>query len=226
MRTAVDLRLRGDLRIDTPDFYGVLTGAATVRARVRLGDHTQLMAALDPVTYGYAVDAVVVAAGASVGPATAGVLFAGTRDARAGALFARALLPFDSARRGSVLWGAELGAAFADDLRPRLAVQGGASVVATVATAGGVNHGTVRPGAVLDLAFLPRPWAALAAGAAARFAAAPDARLQALAARLSARAVSRRGLGVALGFEARVAGADRPGGTVTLLGSYTPPARE
>jgi hypothetical protein len=221
-RTAVDVRLRGEAAIDTPDFYGAITTGATLRARLRLGWHWQLMAALDPATLRYSVNAVLPANDVGVGPATLGGAYTAVDEDSAGALYARLLLPFDSARQMGTLWGGELGGVGRRQLRPRWVVQAGVSMSGTLATVGGAGHGVVRPAFLGELAWAPRPWAAVAGGPALRTRFLPTGHVDAFAARLSARLQSRRGFQAALGIDLPVAGHDRTSATVSLFAGWIP----
>jgi hypothetical protein len=220
-RTAVDVRIRGELLVDTSDFYGTITSGATLRGRLRLASHWQVMAALDPATLRYSVNEVLSSTRVTAGPATVGASLSGVDDDAAGAIYARLLLPFDGARQMGTLWGAEVGGVGARRLRPRLSLQGGVALPATLATVGGVGHGRVTPAGLLETAWAPRAWAALAGGLALRTQFLPTSHVEALALRLSVRMQSRRGLQLAVGGDVPVAGRDRTDATVSVFVGWT-----
>src|SRR4029079_14548731 len=106
------LRLRGVLLVASaaPDFYGNADGGATLRARHAVGARTWISLALDAVTFRYVANAVVASSGLSFGPPTVGVYRAlGARPELALALYGRALLPLDTARKEGVEAGLEAG---------------------------------------------------------------------------------------------------------------------
>ncbi len=218
--TQADLRLRSEILVDRPDFYGALTGAATLRAKLRLGPRWALSAALDAASYRLAVNAAVQSSGVGVGPATVGGARMFETEAGLAAIYARVLLPFDSARRHGAVWGGELGVCAARRLPRSLRLAAGASFPATLAVVEGAGHGTLRPGGLLEVAWGPRPWAALAAGVAARTELAPDPTVLALALRPSALLIWRQRLTFGIGADVPVAGRDRTDLTVSLLAGF------
>jgi hypothetical protein len=211
------LRLRGELAIDKPDFYGAITAGATLRGRYQLSDRWWFSASLDPATWRMPINAVVSSSGVGFGPGTVGAhrSFAWARTALS--IDAQALLPFDTARHYGARWGLEAGAALARQVRRRGSLHLGLTVPATLVALGGRGHASLSPGLLAEYGFAPRPWLALAGGAAARVQAAPSPALSALAARLSARLVTRRGWQYALAGDVPVAGTDRTDLTITFL---------
>jgi hypothetical protein len=216
-RTDVGLRLRGEVLIATADFYGALVAASTLRARLRFWDRWAATAALDTFTFRYVVNAVVDSSGSGVGPATLGLARSFERGRFALAPYGRLLLPIDTARRLGALWGLELGLASHVQLRPRLAVQGGLTLPATIAVVEESGHIAWHPNAAAEAVYSPRPWIAFAGGAALRTALFPDAELLALAARASARLLTAGGWSFALGGDVPIAGSDRIDATLSLF---------
>jgi hypothetical protein len=219
------LRVRGELLIDTDDFYGTVAAGATLRGRFQLGRRWFFSAAIDPATWRFAANAVVDSSAVGVGPATLAAhrLFAWPGDTAA-ALYARLLLPLDSARHQSTLAGSELGASAARRLRLPIALQGGLSLPMTLAFVGGRTHPRLVPQALAEVAWGPYGWVAFAAGAALRTEVHPDAELAALAGRLSARFLLARQWRLGLAADLPVAGRDRLDTTVTLFAVWAPPA--
>ena len=100
--TDAALRARGSLLVAStmPDYYGSIIGTATLSGRYQLAEHSTLSAAADIFTYRYEDNANLASHGASIGPATVGfhqsfVLGA----AAAAAVYARLLVPVDTARQ-------------------------------------------------------------------------------------------------------------------------------
>jgi hypothetical protein len=221
-RTDLGLRLRGELLIDTPDFYGVVTVGTTLRGRWRFRDRWVVSLALDPATFRLAVNAVVTGSGVGVGPATVGVQRMFRLRQVAVSPYARLLLPLDSARHQGALWGGELGAAAAWRGGSKLSLRGGLAAPATLAMVGGHGHGALRPGGLAEAVYAPRAWIALAAGVAVRAQVSPPAHLLAVAPRLGADLLTRRGWRFGLGLDRAVAGDDRTDLTVALFAGWTP----
>jgi hypothetical protein len=219
------LRLRGELLADKPDFYGVITAGATLRARYRLGDSWTVTAALDPATWRLPINAVVSSSAVDFGPGTLGAQRSFLWSRTALAVYGRVLLPFDTARHYGTRWGAELGVSAARRTSARTAVRAGLTLPATLVVVDRGN-GLFLPGALLEGAFTPRPWLQLAAGTAVRTEMAPEVLLSALALRGSARLQSRRGWHGALGVDLPLVGKDRTDLIVSLFFGRGGPRQE
>jgi hypothetical protein len=220
--TALDLRQRGELLVDTPDFYGTVQLGTTLRARWRFWHRWVASAALDPATWRFAANAVVQSTGVGVGPGTLGLARLFQLRSYELTPYARLLLPIDTARHYGARWGAEVGAAIRRQLTGRLALQGGVAIPSTLVVVGGLGHYGLTPGALVEAAYTPRWWLALAAGAAARVAVAPDAQLAALAARASTRFHLRSGWNFGVGLDVPVVANDRTDLTATLFAGWSP----
>jgi hypothetical protein len=228
--TDASLRLRGTALVasDMPDYYGAVTAATTLRLRLRVGrtGRTWLSFAADVFTFRYVVNAVVASDGFSVGPPTLGVhraladgeLFAAT-------IYARALLPLDSARASGLRMGLELGTALRRALGTsgRWGIEGGAALVSPLVVIKGQGHATLEPVALAQGWFSPSPGAALFAGASTRAGLAPDAAFLALAPRAGLRISSSRGPWFAFLAELPVAGDDRTDAILAIFLGWTPP---
>jgi hypothetical protein len=215
--TDLFLRLRGELVLDKDDFYGVVTVGTTLRGRYRLSDRWSVSAAFDPATWRHPVNAVVSSNGVGVGPATLAVQRSfGWRRTELG-VYARALLPLDTARHYGVRFGGELGVTASRRVRARGSVRAGLTVPATLVVIGGVGRRAFFPGALVEYAFAPRPWLALSAGAVGRVQLAPTRSLLAVAARAAVRMETRRGWHFGLAGDVPAGGTDRTDATVTLF---------
>jgi len=227
--TDAALRLRGELLIDRPDYYGAIVAAATVRGRWQLGARWTASGALDLATYRFVANAVVASAALDIGPATLGLQRTFTPMGIALAPFGRLLLPIDSARRHGALWGIEAGLALGAQLRPRLSLQGGVSLPVTLAAVGGVGHLALGPTAQVEVVVAARPWLALGLGAGSRAVLPPalpsaetPGQLRAVSLRPSVRLAFARGFGAALAADIPIAGRDRTDATVALFASWAP----
>lgn len=209
--TGASLRLRGALRDASgmPDYYRSLVGTATLRARYQVGGGTTLTAAADVFAYRYIEDAGLTSHGASAGPATIGVeqTFA-LGAATASALYARLLVPVDTARQEGIETGLELGGALRLPLGSRVVLDGGVSLAAPLDVVGGQTHLRFEPGALAEAWLRLRPWVALGGGADLRLAVAPSFDLITVAPRLAARFAASRRFWTAALVELPVAGRD------------------
>ncbi len=219
-------RLRGTLLLAStyPDYYGNLTGAATVRVRYPLTPRTWMSVGLDVLTFRYVANAVVRSHAFDVGPPTVGLY----RDVGRGgpgalALYARVLLPVDTARENGVALGGEVGASAWRPLRSRFAVQGGLALPVPVYLVDGQAHGALRPGAVLEGTWRAGSAVGLSLGLTGRAEATPDAALLAVAVRAGLRLALAHGIMGALVAEAPFAGDDRTNAVVSLFVGWTPP---
>jgi hypothetical protein len=223
--TEAALRLRGALLVASamPDYYGSIIGSATVRGRYQLAEGSSLSLAADVFTYRYVNNANLASQGASAGPATVGFQQAfGLGAATVSALYARALLPLDTARQSGVETGVELGGGIALRAGSRLVVDGGIAVAAPIDIVGGQTHLRLDPIALAEAWLRLRPWVALGAGVNAHLEAAPDFELTTLVPRLSARFTIRRRFWMALLVELPVAGSDRTDLIAGLHAGFTP----
>jgi hypothetical protein len=224
----VALRLRGTLLVasSAPDFYGNVAAGAMIRARHLLGPRTWLSLALDAATYRYVANAVVTSNGWGFGPPTLGLhqlVVAGTGpSAPAVSVYARALLPLDTARASGVETGLEVGSAVRFAPRPRLGIEGGVAVAAPLDVTAGQAHAALRPAALVEAWVSPLPYLALFAGAEGRAEVTPDPTFLSIAPRLAARFALRHGVWLALLAEVPVAGADRTDLVAGLYGGWAP----
>jgi hypothetical protein len=223
--TEAALRLRGALLVASgmPDYYGSIIGAATLRGRYQLAERSSLSVAADVFTYRYVNNANLASQGASAGPATLAfqqtfVLGAATVSA----LYARALLPLDTARQSGIETGLELGGGIALHLGSRLVVDGGVAIATPMDIIGGQTHLRLDPIALAEAWLRLRPWVALGAGVDVHVEAAPDFALTTLVPRLSARFAIRRRFWMALLVELPVAGSDRTDLITSLHAGFTP----
>ena len=223
--TDMSLRLRGELAYHSgaPDFAGDLVGSATARGRWRITPRSWLSLAVDVATYRYDSNAGLVGTGASFGPITLGyhrALAATERSALA--VYARALLPIDTARQSGFETGLELGASARRRLGPRWLLDGGISLVGTVDQTAGQRHGRLEPAALAEVWFSPRQRLALFAGGAVRAKVAPAAELITVAPRVGLRGALRNGAWLAFLAEAPVAGTDQTQLVASLFAGWTP----
>jgi hypothetical protein len=223
--SAVGLRVGGGLTIDVPDFYGVIQSAGTLHGQMRLGDRLVLSAAADIVTYRFAANAVVQSSGRAFGPPTVAATRLLPWSRGRAAVYARVLLPVDTARQHGTLSGGEIGVVGDRKLSKSLRLVGGLSLPGTLAVVGGATHATVSPATLWDLEWAPRtphPWVALALGGAARFEVWPSRALLAVAARPSLRFAIRRKLHLGLGADVPLGISDRRDLSVALFALFSP----
>jgi len=221
----LSLRLRGELADHggAPDFAGDLIGSVTARARRRITERGWLSLAVDLVTYRYVNDAGLVGTGPSFGPVTLGYHRALAVTARSAvAVYARALLPLDTARESGFETGLELGASGRRRLGPRWLLDGGVSLAAPLDVTAGQGHGRLEPAALVEAWFSPRPRLALFAGGAVRAVVAPSAELLTVAPRVGVRGALRNGGWLAFLAEAPVAGNDQTQLCASLFAGWTP----
>ena len=218
-RTDFFLRPHGELTVDSPGFYGAVTGGATLRGRLQLTERWFVSAAIDPATWYYSVNAVVSSSTVGAGPATLAVHRTFSFGWKRTVLtpYARLLLPLDTARHYGERWGGELGASASRRLGARFALRGGLAFPATLVSIGGVGKPAVLPAALAEVVYGPRWWLAFAAGPAGRMRLAPSPALLAVAARASARAMTRRGWHFGLAADVPVAGTDRTDLTAAIF---------
>ncbi|HEX3698025.1 MAG TPA: hypothetical protein VH374_21820 [Polyangia bacterium] len=218
-------RLRSTLLVasDYPDYYGNVTVSALVRLRYPLTARMWMSVGLDVVTFRYVANAVVRSHAFDVGPPTVGVFRdVGHVGPGALAIYARLLLPIDSARTNGVLLGGEAGVSYWRLLRSRFAIQGGVAAPMPVTVIAGQAHGAFRPAAVVEATWRAGRAAALVIGAAGHLQAMPDPGLLSLAARAGLRLVLARGMNAALMGEIPFAGSDRTSAIASLFVGWTP----
>jgi hypothetical protein len=219
------LRLRGTLLVSSaaPDFYGNVGASATLRYRRPLTARTWVSLAMDAVTFRYVANAVIVSSGPTVGPPTFGLYHTAARgDDWDVAVYGRGLLPLDTARHDGFELGLELGGAGRLARWARAGLQGGLALVAPVDVTGGQAHRYLRPAALVEGWYAPRPWVALAAGAEARAQAAPAPSFTSLAPRLAARFALRHRAWLAALVEVPVAGTDRTDLVAAFYAGWSP----
>jgi hypothetical protein len=210
--TDATLRLRGALLVAStmPDYYGSILTSATLRGRYRLGERSALSLAIDALNYRYVNNGGLESMGASFGPPTIAyhqMVIVGPRTATS--LYARLLLPLDTARQSGVRAGLELGGGFRRRAGARAGLDGGLAVTATTDFIGGQTHVRVEPIALAEGWYSFRPAIAVFAGAGLRVEAAPSWHLVSAIPRLGARFALRRRFWTAILAELPVAGSDR-----------------
>jgi hypothetical protein len=214
------LRLRG-AALDAsgmPDYYGRITGTATLRGRYQLAERSSLSAAADVFTYRYVNNSNLVSHPASFGPATVAFQESfGVGAVTASSLYARLLLPIDTARQSGVETGLEIGSGIRTQAGSRFVFDGGVALAAPMDIVGGQTHLRLEPAALAEAWLRLRPWVALVAGGEIRLEAAPTFELRTLVPRLGARFMTRRRFWTALLAELPVAGSDR---TDLIAGLY------
>jgi hypothetical protein len=214
--TDVTLRLRATALVasSNPDFYGALSATSTLRLRHRLGrtGRTWLSLAADVPTYRYVANAVVVSDGFSLGPPTLGLHRAlADGELSAASVYARVLLPLDTARQSGVRIGFELGGTGRRLLGAtgRAGVQGGVALLSPVFTVAGQTHAALQPAALAELWYATSPRFAMFAGIEGRAELTPDPALLTLAPRVAFRKALSGGLQLAGLAEVPAVGTDR-----------------
>jgi hypothetical protein len=223
--TDAALRLRVAVLVapDMPDYSGSVLGSAMLRGRYQLRERSTLSFAADVFNYGYVNSGGLASRPASFGPATAAFHQAFALGAETTtALYARLLLPIDTARESGLATGLELGASLRMAAGTRWVIGGGLSLAAPAELVGGQAHGRLEPCALADVWLRVRPWVALNAGASVRLRAAPAFDLLTTVPRLGARFAVRRQVWIAALVELPVAGSDRTDVIGGLYGGYTP----
>jgi len=223
--TEVALRARGELLIAStmPDYYGRIVATATARGRYQVAARSTLSFAADVFDYGYFNNGGLASQGASAGPATVGfhqTFAAGSETAAS--LYARALLPLDTARQNSIEAGLELGGTLRVPAGARLVFDGGLAVVGPLDVAGGQVHGRLESGALAEAWLRLRPSFAFGGGVAARVKVAPAFDLITIVPRLGARLALRRRWWAAVLAEVPVAGSDRTDLVAGLYAGFSP----
>jgi hypothetical protein len=223
--TDAAVRLRAAMLVapDMPDYYGSVLGSAMLRGRYQLRERSTLSFAADVFNYRYVNGGGLASQGASFGPATATFQQAFPLGAATvTALYARLLLPLDTARESGLATGLELGTSVRVAAGARWVIGGGLSLAAPAELIGGQAHGRLEPGALGEVWLRVRPWVALNAGASIRVSVAPAFDLITTVPRLGARFAVRRQVWVAALVEVPVAGSDRTDVIGGLYGGYTP----
>jgi hypothetical protein len=206
------LRLRAALTAASsmPDYYGSLIGVATLRGRYQVGEQSAVSLAVDVINYRYVNNANLASQGPSVGPAT--VAFLQTVALGAGAattLYARALVPLDSARQDGIETGLEIGAGLRARPGARWIIDGGLALAAPADIVGGQIHVRLDSSLLAEAWLRLKPWAALGAGIDLRLEASPEYELVSTVPRAGARFRLPRKLWTAVLVEFPVAGRDR-----------------
>jgi len=206
------LRLRGALLVAStmPDYYGRVIGVATLRGRYQLNEQSTLSVAADVLNYHYVSNAGLVSQGASVGPGT--IAFQRTFAAgaeTAASLYARALVPLDTARQNGVETGLEIGAGLRMGAGRRWVIDGGLSLATPADVVGGQIHARLVSGALGEAWLRLRPWVALGAGMELRLQVSPDFEVVTAVPRMAVRFRLPRRFWTAILVELPVAGQDR-----------------
>ena len=210
--TEVAMRARAALLIAStmPDYYGSILGSAMLRGRYQLGERSSLSLAVDAVNYRYVNNGGLSSTGASFGPPTLAYHHVVMLRARSvGSLYARLLLPIDTARQGGVRAGIELGGAFRRRAGTRFVFDGGLAVTTTTDFVGGQAHVRLEPIALGEAWYSFRPAIAVFAGASLQVEASPDWQLLSVNPRVGARFALRRRFWIAVLAEVPAAGSDR-----------------
>jgi hypothetical protein len=221
--TDVGMRLRATVLVASanPDFYGAVVATSTLRLRHRLArsSWTWLTLAADLATYRYVVNGPVASQGFGFGPPTLGLHRAlGDWSRTAATVYARALLPLDTARGSGVRTGLELGVTGRRLLgqEGRAGVQGGLAMLAPIFIVAGQTHTAFKPTALAEGWFAPVPRFAVSAGLEGHVEVSPDPTFLTLAPRGAARLALRHGLSAAMLVEVPVVGQDRTDLVVAL----------
>jgi hypothetical protein len=137
-------------------------------------------------------------------------------------LYARVLLPLDSARQNGVATGLELGSSLRMPAGARWVIDGGVALTAPAKITGGQTHLSFEPAALAEAWLRLRPGLALCGGAHVRLADEVEGRSLTVLPRLGARFAVRRRLWAAALLEFPVAGADRTDLIAGLFAGYNP----
>lgn len=223
--TDASLRLRMGLLVAStmPDYYGSFIGATTLRGRYQLGERSTFSFAADAFNYRYVNNGGLASQGVSAGPATAAfhqMFVVGAETAVS--LYARVLLPLDSARQNGLATGLELGSSVRIPAGARWVIDGGVALTAPGSIVGGQTHVRLEPAALAEAWLRLRPAVALCGGAHVRLAVAPAFDLITVVPRLGARFALRRRVWAAALLEFPVAGTDRTDLIAGLFAGYTP----
>jgi hypothetical protein len=223
--TDLALRARAALLLATtmPDYYGSILGAVTVRGRYRVGERSTVSIAADAINYHYVNNGGLASQGASAGPATVGfhqMFVLGVNTATS--LYARLLVPLDTARQTGLETGLELGGAIRARAGSRWVIDGGLALAAPTDVIAGQTHVRLEPVGLAEAWLRLRPWMALCGGANMRLAASPEFDLITLAPRLGARFSMRRRWWMAALFELPVVGSDRTDLVAGLYAGFIP----
>lgn len=223
--TDAAIRLRAALLVATtlPDDTRSFIGTTTLRGRYQLGERSTLSAAADVFDYRYVDSGGLVSKGPSAGPAT--VAFQQTfllGAATATALYARVLLPLDTARQNNLATGFEIGGAIRRVAGSRVVVDGGLALAAPTDIVGGQTHVHLQPIALAEAWVRLGSSVALAGGMDVRVAAAPELDLIMMVPRLAARFAVRRRWWTAILLEFPVAGRDRTDLIGGLYAGFSP----
>jgi hypothetical protein len=221
----VSLRLRGALLDDSagPGFFGDLLTDLALRARRRIGAHGWLSLAVDLFSYRYVNNGGLASTGPSFGPPTVGYYQGLVSTPRAAlAVYARALLPLDTARQNGTESGLELGGSGRARMSRRWVLDGGLGLAGPLDVVAGQAHGRLEPAALAEGWFSPQPALAVFAGAALRVEVAPTPSWRTVAPRAGFRAALRKSLWFAVLAEAPIAGTDRTNLIVSLFLGWSP----
>jgi hypothetical protein len=222
--TDLGLRLRATVLVASsmPDYYGALTASSMLRLRHRLGraGRTWLSLAADVSTYRYVANAVAVSDGFSFGPPTLGLHRAlGEGERTAASVYARMLLPLDTAYQSGVRLGFELGGTGRRALgrTGKAGLQGGVALLSPVLVVAGQTHAALRTAALAEVWYATSPRFAMFAGVEGRTEITPSADLLAVAPRVAFRRELPQGLQLAVLAQVPVVGQDR---TDLVFGAY------
>ena len=222
--TDASLRLRAGLTVAStmPDYYGSFIGAATLRGRYQVGERSTVSFAADAFNYRYINNGGLASSPVSAGPATAGfhqMFLVGAESAMS--LYARVLLPLDSARQNGVATGLELGTSLRVPAGARWVINGGVALTAPAEITGGQTRLRFEPAALTEAWLRLGPGLALCGGAHVLLKVAPAFDLITVVPRLGARFALRRRLWAAALLEFPVAGSGRTDLIAGLFAGYT-----
>lgn len=219
------LRARGSLTVAStmPDYRGSIIGTATLSGRYQLAAHSTLSAAADIFTYRYIDNANLASHPASFGPATVGFHQSFVLGATlASAVYARLLVPVDTARHSGIETGGELGGAIRALAGSRFVLDGGVALAAPIDIVGGQTHLRFEPAALAEGWLRLRPWVSVGAGVNLRLAVAPSFDLRSVVPRVGARFAVRRRFWTAILVELPVAGSDLTDLIAGLFAGFEP----
>lgn len=209
-----DLRIALDLRatalIDTPDFYGMISGETVLSANLPVAGRFWLSGAWSFLRLGFVQNATLIANELAVGAATVGGhvgLIA--RDNLRVAAYLRVLLPTDSDAHFSARTGLEPGLTALWRPHRRVSLLGGFSVPVVFSVLGGRGDALSTARASVDVSVLIGTWFEPSLGVELRVGNDPNGALEYVAPRLALRAHLGRGVGIHLSAMAPLGGVER-----------------
>jgi hypothetical protein len=194
-----------------------------VRARRRISARSWLSLAVDALNYRYINNGGLASSSFSFGPPTIGYYRTAAASPTAlAALYARALLPLDTARQNGVETGLEIGGTMRALLAPRALLDGGLALTAPIDIVGGESHARLEPILLGEAWYAFSPVLAGFAGATLRAQISPDPAFISAAPRLGGRWLFRRRFWTAALVEIPVVGRDRTDLIASLFAGFAP----